>query len=110
MKCEGCDSLILSAIVLRHDYSYCSEVCAEMHQGALHQGLRQISQFSVLSDPDKQTIHEARRWLRYLWQQGFSPEVDAIEHDGIFETMRKLDDLYLRATTTEPQLSGESKL
>lgn len=66
----------------------------------------QAAQFSVLSDSDKKTIQEARRWIRYLWQQGFRIDLDAIEHDGLFELMRKLDDLYLRTTSQEPQLTG----
>ncbi len=66
--------------------------------------LRSIGSFSVLSEPDRQTIQEARRWLRYIWQQGFDPKLDALEHDGLHESMAKLDDLFAR-TAPEPSLS-----
>ncbi len=67
--------------------------------------LLHVSQISVLSEPDRQTIQEARRWARFLWQQGTSPSMDVIEHEGVFDLMRKLDDLYAR-TAAEPQLRG----
>ena len=67
--------------------------------------LQPIGSFSVLSDPDRQTIQEARRWVRFLWQQGFRMEVDAIESEGLFDLLMKLDELYLRATSQEPQLT-----
>lgn len=65
--------------------------------------LRSIGSFSVLSEPDRKTVNEARRWCRYMWQQGLGPKIDALEWDGLFELMKKLDDLWTR-TAGEPQL------
>ncbi len=66
--------------------------------------LRSIGSFSVLSEPDRKTINDCRRWMRFLWQQGTSPQMDVIEHDGVHDLMCRLDDLYMR-TSPEPQLS-----
>ncbi len=70
---------------------------------ARRRDLAEIGSFSVLSDADRQTIQEARRWLQFMWQQGMHPTLDALEWDGIFDTIQKLADLNMR-TSGEAQL------
>ena len=72
--------------------------------------LQPIGSFSVLSDPDRKIIDDARRWMRHFWLEatpGASFKLDGLEHDAVFETMRALDDLAAR-TSGEPQLANSN--
>lgn len=41
------------------------------------------------------TVNRARRMLRYLWQQGFRPKLDALEYDEVYEIMAALDAIHI---------------
>jgi hypothetical protein len=46
-----------------------------------------------MDDADRKAIEAARRWLRFIWLQGHVVRIDALERDGIEESMRELDAL-----------------
>ncbi len=77
------------------DLARSKDIVAE--RAAKSDGLLNVGSFSVLSEPDRQTVEAAGRWLTYLWQQGFSMEVNAIEHDGIHDTIVRLRELSRKA-------------
>lgn len=91
---------------------YCSTTCAEMDRRnqaakkALDERLA-VGQVSVLSVEDRAAIADARRWLRYIWQQGFTIKLDALEHDGLEEAMRNLDAMAVKLYN-EPQLANSN--
>lgn len=58
-----------------------------------------------MNHDDAQVLQEAKRMLRYLWQQGFVIHLDALDHDALFELMGKLDAMAARHSG-EPQLSN----
>lgn len=51
-----------------------------------------------LTPQDIEVIANAKRHLRFIWQQGFTARFDALEHDALFDCMQGLDDLHFRAT------------
>lgn len=108
MKCLNCKN-----DTLFHN-GYCSTTCAEMDrryqaaEKALDERLT-LGQVSVLSTEDRAAIADARRWLRYLWQQGFTIELDALEHDGLEQAMRNLDAMAAKIYG-EPQLFSNSNI
>lgn len=80
-RCDNCNTETAGAVV-RDQNHYCSTRCA-----------------------DVAILQEARRMLRYLWQQGFTIRLDAIEHDALYELMGKIDAIALRHSD-EPQLTS----
>ena len=44
-----------------------------------------------MADAERRAVDSARRWLRFIWLQGHHIDLDGIEHDGIYESMRDLD-------------------
>lgn len=72
--------------------------------------LLHVSQISVLSEEDRRTLDQARRWLRHVWLEATPGSIftlDGIDHDGVYETLRRLDEMYGR-TSGEPQLTGST--
>lgn len=61
----------------------------------------------IITEQEHQTIHKARRMLRFLWLQGFEPRMDALEYDECYEIMKELDALAFRLTETKrPAMVG----
>lgn len=80
--------------------------------------LLHVSQISVLSEEDRRTLHEARRWVRFIVLQAVSSKLptmedkeeqfafrfDGMERQGLSDLLERLDDMAAR-TSGEPQFS-----
>lgn len=52
----------------------------------------------TITDEELEIIHRARRMLRFIYLQGHTPTLDALEYDEVIDVMRELDSVAFRLT------------